>query len=714
MKKSYFFLLALLLFACTNFNAYFNTFYNAKKFFREAQDIPLRNGRPTSSAITKYNEVIKKCGVILTDYKDSKYADDALLLMGKAFFYKGRGYMQAIEKFQELIKFYPQSEFVPEAHLYIARCNYNMNKKNESFSKLKNMLKVQDFEVIHPEVLLTLAEYYNNEDNEIQTEYYLKRIVDNFPKSVQFEKAYFKLGELYWDNEKYNLSLQTFQDLINSKVSNRTKLDARYYIALNNLELKNYDVALKESEKLLSDETDNSKQAKIELVKARSLANLHQTEEAEQLFLRIIEENKRSEVAAQAYFYLGEIYFDILHDYETAINYYNKVESQNRNSEFVEKAVSKSSVASQIIQYYQPDSSLDIETLVEQQFKLAEFYLQNLEQPDSALVVYDDIINHNRSVQIEIDSLQTKQDSLKNFIEDLKKDIVTESAEVTVLLDSSELKNIEDSLSTLPDSLFYITTEDTLAFAPDSIAISKTDSLNIKNVKSDSLQIQLEELEQKIERKKQELDIYNEICIPQASFLKIWIFDKIKQDSTKADSILTFLQTNYPKNKYTKLSQKLLKNENLELEENPELQEYERAIQYLEDEPQKTVELLEPIAQDSTHSHHHQALFSLGYIHYFELGDSTAARPYWEQILATENNIWQQHVSNYYDGEKFIRLQRLPLLQQYLEKAAADTVSTKQDSLSKAKSEAEKTFIGPQMNKPDSLYIPQKNSSEDE
>jgi len=73
MKKSFIFLILIGILSCTNFNAYFNTFYNAKKLYKEASDIPRRaNGRASSNAISKYNQVIKKCGIILPDYKDSK------------------------------------------------------------------------------------------------------------------------------------------------------------------------------------------------------------------------------------------------------------------------------------------------------------------------------------------------------------------------------------------------------------------------------------------------------------------------------------------------------------------------------------------------------------------------------------------------------------------------------------------------------------------
>ena len=74
---------------------YYNTFFNAEKYFAEAQDIELKDdGRPQASAIQKYNKAIKKCGIVLTDYKDSKYADDALFMLARCLYYIGRNYTQ--------------------------------------------------------------------------------------------------------------------------------------------------------------------------------------------------------------------------------------------------------------------------------------------------------------------------------------------------------------------------------------------------------------------------------------------------------------------------------------------------------------------------------------------------------------------------------------------------------------------------------------------
>ena len=69
---------------------YFNTFYNAERYFKEADLLRLEKsdkGIPLR-AIDNYGKTIQKCKVVLSNYPESKYVNDAILLMAKAQFYR--------------------------------------------------------------------------------------------------------------------------------------------------------------------------------------------------------------------------------------------------------------------------------------------------------------------------------------------------------------------------------------------------------------------------------------------------------------------------------------------------------------------------------------------------------------------------------------------------------------------------------------------------
>src|SRR5690606_14844440 len=84
-----------------NFTAYYNTFYNAKNAYDrgvenlEQQDQPVDRNRylPLFSAFTArsaggqaFNNAIEKSADVLREHPNSKWVDDALLLIGKSYF----------------------------------------------------------------------------------------------------------------------------------------------------------------------------------------------------------------------------------------------------------------------------------------------------------------------------------------------------------------------------------------------------------------------------------------------------------------------------------------------------------------------------------------------------------------------------------------------------------------------------------------------------
>lgn len=96
--------------------AYYNTFYLAKKYYREgtkAQEKSLTDA-PTPEAAIKFDLVIRQCNKVLTEYSKSKYVDDASYLLGAALYGKG-DYDNAIEKLADFQTKFPKSPFAADA-----------------------------------------------------------------------------------------------------------------------------------------------------------------------------------------------------------------------------------------------------------------------------------------------------------------------------------------------------------------------------------------------------------------------------------------------------------------------------------------------------------------------------------------------------------------------------------------------------------------------
>ncbi len=720
---------------------YYNTFFNALKYFDEAQSQPLNDkGRPTSAAIQNYNKTIKRCGLVLTEYKDSKWADDALFLLARAMYYKGTNQIQALEKFEDLVNFYPQSEHIPQAKIYIAKTNHKLKKEKEAYKLLQEYLTDPEFKDLHSSIYLILANYHLEDEDFIQTEYFLQKIIDKYPKSEEYETAFFDLGKTYHISEDYEKSNEVFFDLLKSKVSKKNKLEARFFIANNYLLLNDFDTSYEYIKKLLKDEYRQENITKIQLLEARCLVKLGRIDEASELFDVITKDNKRTEISAEAYFYLGEMHFNVTRDYEKAIEHYNFVKSEFSRSEFVELALSRSSVASQIIQYYHPDSNISAEELIEQQYKLAEYYLEILELPDSALVVYDNIINQDEALELQIDSLNYRIEILTLELDSLSSldslTFIPSVSDSIIVSDSLKVAVPNDTLA-ISDSLFLLDSlkvsvpNDTLAIS-DSLFLLDSLKVSVPNdtlALSDSLfinekEVQLESLKSQVLKTEETLNKYIEEFIPFAKFTKIWVYKNIFQDSVKCWELFTQLQQDNPQNKYTESAFILLNEIEIEIEEeNLHETEYDLAIKNYETNPSETIEKLILISANPDHEFSEKATSSIGYILFIILSDSTAAKPYFNTLLENApNSIFSIAIRKFYDGTNYLKVDRLSFFeeleraQEEAEKEAEEEMkeeTEKETEETKEKIEKEENPEIEKEEKPDSEEIKPENEKYD-
>ncbi len=473
--------------------AYYNTYYNAVKYFEEAQDIPLRNNRPNSEAVRKYNDSMKKCGIILTELKKSSRADDALFLLAKCLYYQKshRKLVDGKSKFEDLIQYYPKSEFVPEAKIYIIKIEYELDNKSDAFKKIKEYLLDDNLKKYHPEVLFLAADYQMEEENILQSRAYLRKLLDNYPKSDYINESYILLSESFYNEKDYVKSINVLDELLKKRTKKSIKFDAMYRKAVNNLELENYNEVLKTADYLIKKEIDPEKVSQAKILKARALMYTDETELAGEILENVIKTNRSGEINSMAYFYKAELNFFILLNYEEAMKAYNKV---NSSFELYKFAKARSAIASQILQFRDSERTISLEDLVEEQFKLAEYYFDVLEAPDSALKVYDNILFLYDQNKLKLDTLKTKISEFiaqKDTMSYLRIDSLSIAIEATENTKDS-LYSFIDTLAVKKDSTYKNDLEDINRILNE--LISRQDSINAAKK---SLQANLEQAAKK-------------------------------------------------------------------------------------------------------------------------------------------------------------------------------------------------------------------------
>ncbi|MDD3144103.1 MAG: tetratricopeptide repeat protein [Candidatus Cloacimonetes bacterium] len=485
------FLLAFALASCIQVN----TLYNARKYFAAAQARPLNaNGRPNNQAVEEYTKTIQKCGIILSNETRDSRSDDALFLMARALYYKGNSAFQAKDQFESLIKGWPDSPFFGEAHIYLARVLRDINRKEEAVKVLQEFILDPQHKKLHSRALLTLAEFNIADKDYLQAQYWLGRIITDYPKSSEYREAFFIYGQNYFIQQDYQAALEEFQKIAkDGRIPQAMKLDARYYVALNQFLLGDHEQSRKTLQKLLKDELRPEKISQARVLQARLMLARGDAEQGLAEIEDISKVYPRTLSSAEAQYRLGEHFFYQAMDLEKAGTAYNKVRTEFANSELAEPGQQKATAVNQLKARVSFDPTVNLQQFVDYHISAAENYFNVFSLPDSALLMYqriidsrDSLVTLRDSVAVELAPKQGRVDSLSVALAALPEPVMPDST--VVIADS--LAVAADSLA-VADSLNLAETEiiKDLEAGADSLNLAETEIIKDLEAGADSLLI---------------------------------------------------------------------------------------------------------------------------------------------------------------------------------------------------------------------------------
>lgn len=187
--------------------AYFNTFYNAEQYFKKAEKIRLEKAGETIpvSAIDSYSKVIDKSRLVLEKYPDTRYRKDALLLIGKAHFYR-QEYRLAEATFQQFADEFGES-YLFERGYWQAMVKWKQGKSQAALEALTTNLDESLSKDQKAEMHLSISEIQLelNED---------KLALENLLKGAELTsdadqrgQIYYRISILAFDKKDYELAL---------------------------------------------------------------------------------------------------------------------------------------------------------------------------------------------------------------------------------------------------------------------------------------------------------------------------------------------------------------------------------------------------------------------------------------------------------------------------------------------------------------------------
>ncbi len=340
-----------------NFTAYFNKFFIASQDYETAMEeyrmalITEYSRRLDSLAITppvsasvkdRLNKSIERASKIIQFHKNSKFIDQAVLLIGKSYYFMG-DYFNAERKFNEFLSKLSSSEYADEAILYLGRTRIKLGKYDEGKQILSQLAKSSTDNEIKSLTMRDLGILSFNKGN-------IQDAINDFKVSIDFTKSKERKAEDQFILAKiisqYNPTLSANEY---SKVTDYTSdFDLSFFARLNAAKGMIYNKSFAGADELLSDLRKKYRDVPsftqlVDLEIANSLYGQNKIKDAKNKYFEIIVKYPGTVSAADAYYYLGKHEEEKNDNYLNALVNYRKAELENASSEYHDKSSKKAS-----------------------------------------------------------------------------------------------------------------------------------------------------------------------------------------------------------------------------------------------------------------------------------------------------------------------------------------------------------------------------------
>lgn len=316
-----------------NFRAYYNTYYNAERALASGEEalaqaaVTVDRGRlvqvfPTSSGQGgSFQEAIDKSADLLRERPDSKWADDALLIIGKAYFYQ-RNLAGAEQKFRETMtaaELADDRRLADEARFWLGRTYAASNRFDEGVAILEEGLASDGVNRRWAQRMqLALGELYARAERWDEAAETLRAGAADESDADVSARAYVLLGQVEEHAERYDEAAEAYRQALRRKPAYELAFAAEVGRALTlGLDAGQPEEALAIVRSMRRNDKHYQRRGELALVEARLRARAGDRDAALALFRDVLYEPELNggSVRGEAHYRLGEFYRDQMGDY---------------------------------------------------------------------------------------------------------------------------------------------------------------------------------------------------------------------------------------------------------------------------------------------------------------------------------------------------------------------------------------------------------------
>ncbi len=355
--------------------AYFNTFYNAQGCYRDG--LKLKAAEQNTQAKAKFEKAIEKSALVLKRWPRSRWADDALFLIGMSYYQQG-AYSKAIRHFDQLSLAFSGSGLVPEAELHyglalLADKQYGPARVrlDEVRARHRRLADAAAF---------ALARSFLDRDEPEQAVDSLARFYERYPKSVRRREAVKLLADACLNLGRFAEAEEWYTRYVRLAQDPKERALARLRIAACRYELGRYNEAIGQVQDLLGRYSELDDEANLILGKSHDRSG--RPSEAIAAWARVRGANDKG---AEANFRIGK-HYEESSEFEKARAYYDTARLRRVDSDYGVLAVKRLSLLDAFTQ-----QQAGKREPAEAAFLLAEVHNLNLGDYDGAIELYQKV-----------------------------------------------------------------------------------------------------------------------------------------------------------------------------------------------------------------------------------------------------------------------------------------------------------------------------------
>lgn len=372
--------------------AYFNMLYNAKQKYKDAQKLPVsQTGEPTRQHIDTYEAAIEKCQTMIATYPDSRWIDDAMLLIARCRFGQQR-YGAAIEQLDSLEARFPNTDLLEEVRFLRGRSyaeNDNPEATVATFMEFVDTYDDSDHEAQALYYLTTRAMLMDDQETALK---YLDRLSARHEKSRFKIEAEVEIARTLVEKERYQEGLEIYESLLERRVPKSFRFQVYIGQARAYAGLERWSEALSALQQTQDLALEPDEQAAKMLLKATAFVGVDSVSRAVNVYKNVSARFPRSKYSAESHYRLGTVYQERLDSLEIARDQYDKVPREYAKSDFAPEAIRRSSNISTLIRLRDTAGDESPEAKAHRQMSLAELQLFQFEEPEKALETYQNLL----------------------------------------------------------------------------------------------------------------------------------------------------------------------------------------------------------------------------------------------------------------------------------------------------------------------------------